>query len=118
MLRVADLHVRYLLGHGETLQALTGVSLRIEPGEIVAVVGESGCGKSTLARALVGLVPLQSGEVRWHDERVDYAEARSLRGLRRDVQMVFQDPFSSLDPRMTVAASMLEPLASLRHDLS
>jgi oligopeptide transport system ATP-binding protein len=113
MLHATDVHVRYPLAGGKTLRAVDGVSLVIEPGEIVAVVGESGCGKSTLARALVGLVRMQSGEVYWQGERVDYTDRRSLRRLRSGVQMVFQDPFSSLDPRMTVAESLLEPLGVL-----
>lgn len=117
MLRATDIHVRYALGAGKTLRAVDAVSLCVGRGEIVAVVGESGCGKSTFARALVGLVRMQSGDVYWQGERIDYADRRALRRLRTQVQMVFQDPFSSLDPRLTVEASLLEPAGALRRTM-
>lgn len=117
LLSASDLQVRYRLAKRVLLYAVDGVSLAIAPGEIVGVVGESGCGKSTLARALVGLVPVSAGAVRWQGQPVDYHDTRSLRGLRRHVQMVFQDPFSSLDPRLTLARSLSEPLQTFRPDL-
>ena len=118
LLRAIDIHVRYRLPRQRELHALAGVSLCIDPGEIVGIVGESGCGKSTLARTLVGLSLPNAGEIRWRGSRVDLADASALRGLRSEVQMVFQDPFSSLDPRLTIAASVLEPLTSARPELS
>jgi len=88
------------------IRALDGVSLRVEKGQIVAVVGESGCGKTTLARAVLGLQPLDSG-------RIDLAgvEVRGTpRGIAEKVGMVWQDPFASLDPRWKVGRAVLEPV--------
>ncbi|MET0984210.1 MAG: oligopeptide/dipeptide ABC transporter ATP-binding protein [Steroidobacteraceae bacterium] len=118
LLQASDVHVRFRLAGRRELRALGGINLRVDQGEIVGVVGESGCGKSTLARALVGLVPMQAGEIHWRGRVVDLADTRALRALRREVQMVFQDPFSSLDPRLTIEASVLEPLTSARPELS
>ena len=88
------------------LRAVCDVSLAVDPGRTVAVVGESGSGKSTLARAMSGLVPLSGGSVTLLGE--DFTKPR--RALRRHIQMVFQDPFSSLDPSSTVGDSLAEPL--------
>lgn len=118
LLTAHDLHVGYRVSRRATLYALDGASFTLGAGDIVGVVGESGCGKSTLARALLGLVPLSAGVVQWRGQVMDYASRRSLRALRRDVQMVFQDPFSSLDPRLTIARSLVEPLQSLQPHLS
>ena len=118
LLQASRIHVHFRLPAQRKLRALEGVDLCVDPGEIVGIVGESGCGKSTLARTLVGLVPLQAGEIRWRGRTIDMADAKSLRALRREVQMVFQDPFSSLDPRLTIEASVIEPLTSARPELS
>ena len=118
LLQASHIHVHFRLPAQRKLRALDGVDLCVDPGEIVGIVGESGCGKSTLARTLVGLVPLQAGEIRWRGRTIDMADAKSLRVLRREVQMVFQDPFSSLDPRLTIEASVVEPLTSARPELS
>jgi oligopeptide/dipeptide ABC transporter ATP-binding protein len=92
------------------LTALSGAELALQRGETLGVVGESGCGKSTLGRALLGLVPLHSGSVVLDGQRIEGRTAGSLRRLRRHAQMVFQDPQGSLDPRMTIAQSVAEPL--------
>jgi ABC-type glutathione transport system ATPase component len=94
--------------------ALRGVSLAIAPGERVGVVGESGSGKTTLARLLVGLDRPTAGDVRFEGESIVGRRERDLRRLRGGVQMVFQDPMGSLDPRMTVGAIVAEPLVGLR----
>jgi peptide/nickel transport system ATP-binding protein len=80
---------------------------------MLGLVGESGCGKTTIGRAILGLVPLAGGEVRWDGRRIDRLPARAFRPLRRELQCVFQDPHACLDPRMTVAESVAEPLRAL-----
>jgi len=86
----------------EMLQAVDGVSFTVEPGETLGVVGESGCGKSTLARVMLRLVTADSGSVRFHGEDLFTASPGRLKRLRRDLQLVFQDPHASLNPRMTM----------------
>ncbi len=98
-LRFDDVTVRY----GSTT-AVDGVSLTVPPGQIVGLVGESGSGKSTLARAAVGLAPVHRGQILLDGQPVP------TRGRYRPLQMVFQDPFSSLDPRMTVGESIAEAI--------
>jgi peptide/nickel transport system ATP-binding protein len=93
-------------------RALHGIDLAIQPGEVVAVVGGSGCGKTTLGRAIVGLLAPSGGEVLFDGMSVADRKASAWRDYRLGCQMVFQDPYSSLDPRMTVAAAIAE---SLRH---
>ena len=94
------------------VRAVDGVDLAIRRGETFAIVGESGCGKSTLARLLLRLIEPTSGRVTFEGADVTGADAGSLRRLRRDMQIVFQDPFSSLNPRMTVGDLVGEPLAT------
>lgn len=108
LLEIDDVHVHFATPGGK-VHALDGVSLTLERGEIVAVVGESGCGKTTLARAVLGLQPLDSGHI-----RLEGAEIRgSTRRLAEKIGMVWQDPSASLDPRWRVGASALEPLRIL-----
>ncbi|MBZ5616662.1 MAG: ABC transporter ATP-binding protein [Acidobacteriia bacterium] len=100
------------------LRAIDGVSFELKLGETLGVVGESGCGKSTLARAILRLLPATAGTVLWCGTNLDKTTVTELRRLRKDLQIVFQDPLASLDPRMTVGESIAEPLRTLRSDLS
>jgi ABC-type glutathione transport system ATPase component len=90
--------------------AVDGVSFELAEGETLAIVGESGCGKTTLARLLLRLIPPESGEIRFCGQDLLAARGAALRKLRRGMQMVFQDPVASLDPRMRVEAIVGEPL--------
>ena len=86
----------------QLLRAVDGVSFAVEPGETLGVVGESGCGKSTLARVVLRLIEADAGRVRFGDEDLFTASQSRLKRLRRDLQLVFQDPYASLNPRMTL----------------
>ena len=84
------------------VQAVAGVNLVVNAGETVALVGESGCGKSTLANAIVGVVKPSGGQIRICGTDITHANADELRKVRKNVQMVFQDPYSSLNPRRRI----------------
>jgi len=115
VLGISSLAVQYLQrdtwrSGRRALHALHDVNLELGPGEAVGVVGESGSGKSTLARAALQLIRPGSGRVTWMGRSLAELPAREMKRLRRNVQIVFQDPLASLDPRMTVAAIVAEPL--------
>jgi len=93
-----------------TVKALNNVSFTIQPGETFSVVGESGCGKSTLARTTIGIYPPNSGRIFYRDERIDNKNAKQMLPYRRKMQMIFQDPYASLNPRKTVMQTLEEPV--------
>lgn len=99
------------------IRAVDDVHLDLFPGETLGVVGESGCGKSTLARSLIGLQPVSSGQILLDGDNVTQRSEAAWRPLRRKVQMVFQDPLASLDPRMTIGEIVEEPLRALAPEL-
>ena len=117
MLKVDQLRVHFQLpdkgllhpGH-KILKAVEDVSFELRQGETLGVVGESGCGKSTLARGILGLVPVTAGRVMLNGEDITRLNPRQLRTRRHLMQIVFQDPLASLDPRMTVSEIITEPL--------
>ncbi len=122
-LSVRDLAVTYAIGgslfrQGRLLRAVRDVSFEVSRGKTIGIVGESGCGKSSLARALVGLAPVSQGEVRWAGTRISGMTARQFRPLRKDIQMIFQDPFASLNPKMKLFDLIAEPLRTHMPDLS
>jgi peptide/nickel transport system ATP-binding protein len=115
LLSVCDLRVAYRTrgwfgGDRQPMMAVNGVSFDVFPGETLGLVGESGCGKSTLARALLRLIEPAGGSVRFDDRDILQLRGPALRDLRREMQIIFQDPFSSLNPRMTVGEAVMEPM--------
>jgi peptide/nickel transport system ATP-binding protein len=120
LLEVADLkkhffvHAGPLGAGGATVYAVDGVSFAIDRAETLALVGESGCGKSTVGRCILRLFDITAGEVRLDGKRIDDLSAGALRPFRRRVQVVFQDPFSSLNPRMRVRDILAEPIRNFR----
>ncbi len=109
LLSVENLRTSYT-SHGHTLHAVDGVSLEVGEHETVGLVGESGCGKSTLGKTIVRLLRPSEGAIRLNGEDISQFGERSLRAVRRTVQMVFQDPFGSLNPRQRVGTILDTPL--------
>ncbi len=117
ILEVDDVRVHFpvkveggLLGKTKQLRAVDGVSFSLRAGETLGIVGESGCGKSTLARAILQLLPRTKGNVTFLSRNLLPSEQETIRKARHDLQIVFQDPLASLDPRMTLGSSIAEPL--------
>ncbi len=118
LLSVRDLKVHFAVRDSSAwpwtparmLKAVDGVSFDVQPGETLGIVGESGCGKSTLARAILNLIPATSGSIVWDGKEMAGASRQAWLDVRKDVQMIFQDPLASLDPRMTISQIIAEPL--------
>jgi oligopeptide/dipeptide ABC transporter ATP-binding protein len=120
LLEVEDLVVRYRVPRGLSgallrrpqrfVHAVSGVSLTVSRGEMVALVGESGCGKTSTAQAILHLVKAEQGSVRFDGTEVTTLPPRRLRRLRRQLQIIYQDPYESLDPRFRVSTTVAEPL--------
>ena len=123
LLEVEDVRVHFPIRVGgwipkyKPLRAVDGVSFSLNEGETLGIVGESGCGKSTLARAVLALVPKTDGAVLWCGRNLNDSDQAALRMLRKELQIVFQDPLASLDPRMTIGQSISEPLRALEPNL-
>jgi oligopeptide transport system ATP-binding protein len=126
LLSVRDLQVHFKIRDRKawpwtpaaTLKAVDGVSFDLRAGETLGIVGESGCGKSTLARACLNLIPATGGEVVWNGKTLRPDDHAAWLAARRDIQIIFQDPLASLNPRMTVARIIGEPLRIHRPELS
>ena len=116
LLEVRNLRKHYPVRGGifgrqrDTVKAVEGVSLQLQAGETLGLVGESGCGKSTLGRTVMRLEEPTTGDVFFEGRDLAHSSAAELFGLRRDVQMIFQDPYSSLNPRITIGEAVREPL--------
>ena len=115
ILSVKDLYVEYrsdkgILGKKQTVHAVNGVTLDIKKGEILAIAGESGCGKSTLAKAIIRLESAKSGQIIFEDQDTLAFKKQELKNYRKHVQMVFQNPYSSLNPKMKIIDMLKEPL--------
>ncbi|MDC7701060.1 murein tripeptide/oligopeptide ABC transporter ATP binding protein OppF [Vogesella indigofera] len=126
ILSVRDVKVHFKVKGGndwpwtpkKTLKAVDGVSFDLYEGETLGVVGESGCGKSTLARSILNLIPATAGEIVWMGKDLRQGSEKDWLAVRRDIQMIFQDPLASLNPRMTIAQIIGEPLRVHRPELS
>ena len=123
LLRIEGLSKSFLIGGGlfkrpRELKALQDISFAVRPNETLGIVGESGCGKSTLGRSILQLIRPEHGHVVWLGQDLMETKGEVLRKKRKDVQIIFQDPLASLNPRMTVGDIIAEPLRSLMPELS
>lgn len=120
LLEIRDVHMHFPIKSGvlqrtkNEVKAVNGVNLTVNKGETIGIVGESGCGKSTLARTLVGLLTPTSGDILFEGESILDFDRKQMHELRRDIQMVFQDPYTSLNPRMKVGDIIAAPLKAYR----
>lgn len=120
LLSIEDLHVHFpiksdnLTRKRDYLKAVNGINLTVNKGQTFGIVGESGCGKSTLARSIVGLEKPTSGRIFFEGEDITNFGAKQMHAFRRDVQMVFQDPYTSLNPRMKIGEIIAAPLKAFK----
>ena len=110
LLEVRHLSKTFQMGRGKTLEAVKDVSFTVEPEQSVGLVGESGCGKSTIARMITGLTDVTGGEILLEGQRISGLRGNAQRKVYRHVQMVFQDPYSAISPRMTIGTFLTEGL--------
>ncbi|KXJ42759.1 peptide/nickel transport system ATP-binding protein [Marinobacter salarius] len=102
----------------EAVHAINGVDLQVQKGEALCVVGESGCGKSTVARTVMGLLSPSAGEIHYDGQRIDNLDGKEVLPYRRKMQMIFQNPYASLNPRMTIQQTLEEPIRFHQPDAS
>ena len=114
LLDVQNLKVEYALKGKKKVSAVSDVSLNVYENEILALVGESGCGKSTLGKSMIRLVPPVSGQLYFRGSRIDNLDTKAFMPYRRQMQMIFQDPYACLDPRMSVRDIIAEPLETYK----
>jgi oligopeptide transport system ATP-binding protein len=117
MLQIDRVSVSFDTGKSQRVDALKDISFDLAAQQTLGIVGESGSGKSTIARAITQLVPLQQGRIEWLGKNIANFDVSAMREFRKQVQLVFQDPLDALDPRMTVAEILAEPLHNLFTDL-
>lgn len=110
LVETVDLKKYFTVAGGRKLHAVDGINLQIPEGKTLGVVGESGCGKSTLGRVVMGLLPATSGQIHLDGMDIVGCSKKDFKEVRRKVQMIFQDPYSSLDPRMSIYELIAEPL--------
>ena len=115
ILKIRDLKVYYpvrkgMMGKVQYVKAVDGVTLNVHKGEVLGIVGESGCGKSTLGKAVCKLIPVTNGEIELNGLEIAKMNEKDLRPHRKEIQMIFQDPYASLNPRMTVHDIIAEPM--------
>ena len=115
LVEIKNLYVEYqinksVLGGKKIIHAVNGVNLKINKGEILAIAGESGCGKSTLAKAILKLEPVKSGEILFENQNIISLNKENLKEFRKQVQMIFQNPYASLNPKMKIIDILKEPL--------
>jgi peptide/nickel transport system ATP-binding protein len=116
LLEVKDLCTWYPIRNGlfgkttDYVKAVDHINFDVFPGETLGLVGESGCGKTTLGRSILRLVEPTSGQIIFDGNNITSLNRRDLRGMRKDVQIIFQDPYSSLNPRLTIGNALMEPL--------
>ena len=115
LLEIIDVEKAYISKKGlftkpTVFKAVDGVSFKVYPGETIGLVGESGCGKSTLGNAILQLDKATSGIIKYKGKDITELKAKALRSLRKDIQIIFQDPFASLNPRLTVGNAIMEPM--------
>lgn len=108
--KVFDIKSKYLFEKPSQLKAVNDVSFKVYEGETLGIIGESGCGKSTLGKALIQLSKATSGKIIYQGNDITHLDKKGLKNMRKDIQMVFQDPYSSLDPRKTVLSLIKEPM--------
>ena len=108
MIEVRDLKKTFILNDGRQINAVNGVSFRAQDNEVLGIVGESGCGKSTLGRLILRLIEPSSGHVFFNEREITHTSRHALRSIRKNMQMIFQNPFASFNPKMRIVSALTE----------